>query len=120
MDELDWLDHAELREDVGLDGGRGGCGERDDGGAVVSAAQARDMFAEHAVVGPEIVSPLRDAMRLVDCDEGKLLFGEHLSEAGDAEALGGDEEEVELVIEIVGAGLALRAAIEAGVDAGYV
>ena len=40
------------------------------------------MLAEGAVIGAEIVAPLRDAMRLVDCDEGGLTLGEHFREAG--------------------------------------
>ena len=48
-----------------------------------------------------------------------FLLGQHLGEAGDAHALGGDEEELEGAVEVVAAGLAGFVAGEAGVDAGY-
>ena len=57
-------------------------------------------------------------MGFVDGDEDGLALGEHLGEAGDAHALGGDEEEVEIAGEVVAAGLAGVVAGEAGVDAG--
>ncbi len=49
--------------------------------------------------------------------ERGLAPGEHLREAGDAHALGRDEEELEVAVEVVAAGLAGRVAGEAGVDA---
>ena len=97
-----------------MDGGRGGGGEGDDG----CGAQGGEVVAEGAVVGAEVVAPLRDAVGLVDGDEGGLAFGEHLGEAGDAHALGRDEEKLEGAVEVVAAGLAGVVAAEAGVDAG--
>ena len=93
--------------------GRGGGGERDDR----RRAEGGRYCAEHAVVGAEVVAPLRDAVRLVDGDQGRLALGQHLGEAGDAQALGRDEEEVEPAVEVVDAGLARGAAVAAGVDA---
>ncbi len=75
------------------------------------------VLAEHAVIGAEIVAPLGDAVGFVDGDEGGLALGEHLGEAGDAEALGGDEEELQFAVEVVDAGLAGGGAVAAGVDA---
>jgi hypothetical protein len=54
----------------------------------------------------------------VDGDERGSAAGEHLGEAGDAHALGRDEEELEGAVEVVAAGLAGVFAVEAGVDAG--
>ena len=76
------------------------------------------VVAERAVVGAEVVAPGGDAVGLVDGDEGGLALGEHLGEAGDAHALGGDEEELEGAVEVVAAGLAGLFAVEPGVDAG--
>ena len=45
-------------------------------------------------------------MGLVDSDEGWLAASEHFGKAGDAEAFGRDEEEVESAVEVVAAGLA--------------
>ena len=81
-------------------------------------AQRGEVVAEGAVVGAKVVAPLRDAVGFVDGDERGLALGEHLGEAGDAHALGGDEEEVERAVEVVAAGLAGVVAGEAGVDAG--
>lgn len=64
------------------------------------------------------MAPLRDAVRFVDGDERGFAFSEHLREAGDAEALGGDEEEVESAFEIGAGGFAQVFARQAGVDAG--
>ena len=75
------------------------------------------MFAEGAVVGAEVMSPGADAVGFVDGDERGLAAGEHLGEAGDAEALGRDEEEVEGAVEVVAAGLAGVVSRKAGVDA---
>ncbi len=58
-------------------------------------------------------------MGLVDGDERGLAAGEHLREVRDSHALGCDEEELELTVEIVTAGLTGFVAGEAGVDAGY-
>ena len=91
----------ELLDDVVLNERRRGRGERDDR----RGAQHRQPLAEHPVIGPEVVTPLRDAMGLVDRDEHGFAPGEHLGEAGDAQALGGDEEEVEAAGQVVDAGL---------------
>ena len=56
-------------------------------------------------------------MGFVDGNEGELALGEHFRKAGDAEALGGDEEELERAREVVHAGLSRGRAVEAGVDA---
>ncbi|MCU1320057.1 MAG: hypothetical protein JWP98_1575 [Edaphobacter sp.] len=58
-------------------------------------------------------------MGLIDGDEGGFAAAEHLRKAGDAHALGSDEEELEGAVEVVAAGLAGFVAGEAGVDAGY-
>ena len=46
-----------------------------------------------------------------------LALGQHFGEAGDAQALGGDEEELQRAVEVVDAGLAGGGAVAAGVDA---
>ena len=89
------LDHAELGEDVGLDGWRCGGGEGEDGHAAGTVAKRGQVLADHAVVGTKVVTPLRDAVGLVDGDERGRALGEHLREAGNAKAFWGDEEEVE-------------------------
>ena len=76
------------------------------------------MVAEGAVVGAKVVAPDADAVGLVDGDESGLAAGEHLGKAGDAHALGRDEEEVERAGEVVAAGDAGVVAGEVGVDAG--
>ena len=84
------LCNPKLGDDVVLHGGRGGGGEGDDG----RGAKRGQVLAEHAVVGAEVVAPLRDAVGFVDGDQGRLALGQHLREAGNAEALGSDEEKL--------------------------
>ncbi len=114
VDEEGGLVELELGDDVALDRRGGGGGEGDDRGG----AQGGQVVAECPVVGAEVVAPGGDAVGLVDGDEGRLALGEHLGEAGDAHALGGDEEELEGAVEVVAAGLAGLLAVEPGVDAG--
>jgi len=79
-----------LDGDVALDGGCRGGGESDDG----SWPEGWKVLAEGAVVGAEVVAPGGDAVGLVNGDENGFALGEHLGEARDSHALGGDEEEV--------------------------
>ncbi len=113
MDEARGIVQRELREDVVLHDGRRGGGEREDG----RGAQQVQMLAEHAVVGAEIVAPLRDAVRLVDGDERRLALAQHLGKARDAEPLRRDEEKLQAAAEVVDAGLARDLAIQPGVNA---
>jgi len=115
VDEERGLLELELGDDVALDRRCGGGGEGDDG----SGTEGREVVAESPVVGAEVVAPGGDAVGLVDGDEGGLAAREHLGEAGDAHALGRDEEELEGAVEVVAAGLTGLLAVEAGVDAGY-
>ena len=79
--------------------------------------QGWKVIAQGAIVGAEVVTPLRDTVSLVDGDEGEWSLREHLREAGDAEAFGCDKEELEGAVEEVTAGLACVIAGEAGVNA---
>lgn len=63
------------------------------------------------------MAPLRDAVSLVDGDQGGFAFRKHLGKAGNAHPFGGDEQELEGSVEIVATGLARFVAGEAGVDA---
>ena len=107
------IGETKLRDDVLLDDRRGGGGERDDG----RGAEEREIVAEGAVVGAEIVTPAGDAVGLVDGDQGGATTGKHLGESGNAEAFGGDEEEPEGAIKVCAAGFAGVVARKAGVDA---
>ena len=112
MDEAQGRE-AELGRDVVLDAGRGGGGEGDDGGG----PQQGQAAAQQAVVGPEVVAPFRDAVGLVHRHERGGAPGQGLREAGHAEPLGGDEEEVEAPVLVGGEGLARAPAVAARVDA---
>ena len=104
---------AELGGDVVLDAGRGGGGEGDDGGG----PQQGQAAAQQPVVGPEVVAPFRDAVGLVHRQERGGAPGQGLREAGHAEPLGGEEEEVEAAVLVGGEGLARAPAVAARVDA---
>ncbi len=112
VDEARRLVEAELGGDVVLHRRRRGGSERDDGGG----AKEGEALAEHPVVGAEVMAPLRNAVRFVDRDEGRLSPREHLRKAGDAEPLRRDEEEVERAVEVGAASEARRFARAPGVD----
>ncbi len=88
-------DHAELREDVRLHGGRGGRRQRDDRRGIERTAQTGQILAQHAVVGTEVVAPLRDAMRLVDRDQRQLALGQHLREPRHAQPFRRNEQKLQ-------------------------
>ena len=62
---------AECGDDVGADGGGGGCGEADDGDGAVGGAEV----GEVRVGGAEVVAPFGDAVGFVDGDAGELALG---------------------------------------------
>jgi len=108
--------HAELRDDVGLHGGRSGGGEGEDRNRIGTIAERGQILAEHPVVGAKIVTPLGDAVGLINGDERWRPFGQHLGEAGNAKAFGSDEEEVELAFEIERTSTSRGQTIAAGVN----
>src|SRR5438094_9936231 len=59
------LHHAELADDVADHAASGGGGEGEDGDAAELLLESLEL----PVGGPEVVAPLRDAVRLVDDDE---------------------------------------------------
>ena len=61
-----------------------------------------DRRAEPEVVGPEVVAPLGDAVRLVDDEEGRPGGGELVEHGRVGELLGGEEEELERVLRQLG------------------
>ena len=78
---------------------------------------AADVLAEHPVVGAKIVSPLRDAVRLVDSDERGLTLGEHFNETGNTQPLRREEEELQLAVEVFAADFARGGAVHPGMNA---
>ena len=79
--------------------------------------QHGEIAAEQPVIGPEIVAPLRNAMRFIDGDEGRFALREHLGKTTDAQTLRGDKQELQSAVEIVDADLARSGAIAPGMDA---
>ena len=70
----------------------GGGGERDARHAGKRVAQHREL----QVLGPEVVAPLRHAVRLVDRKERELRAGEKLQRTRRQQTLGRDVQQVEL------------------------
>ena len=103
---------AEPREDVLPHGGVGGRGERERAGTPESLARA----AEREVVGSEIVSPLGDAVRLVDDEQPHTAAREAVEEAPVREPLRGDVEQRGAPRLEVGVAAVLLGAVERGVD----
>ncbi|OQA05419.1 MAG: hypothetical protein BWY66_02504 [bacterium ADurb.Bin374] len=83
----DLLDHVELRR-----GGEAG-NRRQGGGFPEHLLQER---AQEQVVGPEIVAPFRQAVRLVDDDKADLPLGKGVAERAVAHLFGGDPQDVDI------------------------
>ena len=90
--DADRLAQAQAPLDVGGDLRRRGRGRRDDR---LRAEPARRV-GEAEVVGPEVVAPLRDAVRLVDDEEADRHLAQRLEEPGRGEALRRDVEQPQL------------------------
>ena len=84
----------ELLRDVLLDNRRCGGGHRDHRRGAVH----RQVLAEHAIVGPEVMPPLRNAVRFIDRNQCGLAFREHFRKSRDTQAFGRDEEKVEFAV----------------------
>jgi hypothetical protein len=78
---------------------------------------ARQILAQHPVVWPEVVPPLRNAMRLVDGDQRQLALGQHLAKARHPQPLRRNEKELQAALQVVHASLPRHAAIQPGVNA---
>ena len=96
MDETGTVSQSKLLDDVVLHQRRGRGGQPDDG----RRTEHRNPFAQAAVLGTEIVSPLRNAMRFIDRDQRRRALGKHLGKARNGQPLGRDVEVVELTMEI--------------------
>ena len=86
---------AEVRGDVVDDIGLGGGGEAEDRRAMV-LLRGPDELGDVEIVGPEVVTPLRQTVRLVEDPGGDLAVTERLSEGRTAELLGGDEDQPQI------------------------
>ena len=80
-----------LLQNIGARGGVGGGGERDR----LHAAELRLHRAERRVFRPEVVAPLRDAMRLVDRQQRDLGALEEIERFGFHQPLGRDVDETQ-------------------------
>ena len=89
-DEHPRVRQPQLLEDVAAHPLGGGRGERDEGSAGEGVAE----LAEVAVVGAELVPPLRDAVRLVDGDERRVRLGQEAAEPGHGETLRRDVQQL--------------------------
>ena len=103
---------AKLLRDVPLHNRRRCCRKRDDR----SGPQRRQMLPDVPVIRPEIVAPCRYAMRLIDRDQARLSFGEHLREAPHAQPLRRNEQKVELPVQVLQANFARCRPVAARMD----
>ena len=114
-----------LRHDVRLHSGRSRSRQREHRRALRdsvhhSVPQPRQILPQHPVVRPEVVSPLRNAMRLIDGDQRQLPFGQHLHEPRHAQPLRRNKQELQAPFQIIHACLPRHAALEAGVNPRHV
>ena len=113
MDKARLLIETQLLADVVLHDGRRRRGQRDHR----RRAQRRQIAAQQPVIGPEIVPPLRNAMRLIDRDQRRFPLRQHLRKPGHAQALGRDEQELQLAVQIIDTNLPRRRAVASRMDA---
>ena len=86
--------HLQLLTDVVPHAARGGGRQRNDRHFWKTPAQ----FGQLAVLRPEVVTPLADAMRLIDREPGDRPAGQLLKKAGREEALGCEVEQFEFSV----------------------
>ncbi len=85
--------HVQARDDLAPDGGRG----RGRAGDEARRTEALDEIADLQVVGPEVVAPVADAVRLVDGEQRERELREHAFDEGfRREALRRDVEQLHL------------------------
>ena len=101
VDKSCHLRQRQLLGDVVLHQRRGGRGQRDDR----CRTEGWQMLAEPAVVRPKIMAPLRDAVGLVDGDQGRFPFRKHLRETGQAQPLRRNKQKLQRPVEVIDAGL---------------
>ena len=93
------VSQGKLADDVFGDAGGGGGGERHDGDVGEAAVHAGADLSEHAVLGPEVVAPLADAVCFVDGEARDFHTGEPVLAGGAHEAFGGEVDEVEVAVD---------------------
>ena len=79
-------------QDVGAGAGIGGGGQ----GHGRHRGEARLQPPQIAIVGPEVMPPLRDAVRFVDGDEGQVQLGQPVEQPGRGQPLGRDIQQLDL------------------------
>ena len=89
-DDLPRRAHPQPLDDLGAHRRRGGGRQRDDR----RRAEALEDVADPQVVGPEVVTPGRHAVRLVDHEERDARRGEPVDDVVVRELLGGEEDEL--------------------------
>ena len=82
---------TQLIADVTLHDGR----RRRSEGDYRRGSQRRQIAAQQPVVRPEIVTPLRNTMGLIDGDQRWLPLCQHLRKTGNSQAFGSDKEKPE-------------------------
>ena len=91
--QLDPEARPEMVEDVAQHARLGRRGQADHGRRRSVAAELPDEAADVAVVGPEILAPFREAMRLVDDPVSDLALPEDRADGGVPELLGRDQQD---------------------------
>ena len=82
----------------------------------VARPQHRQILPQHPVIRPEVVPPLRNAMRLIDSDQGQLPLGQHLHKSRHPQPLRRNKQELQAPVQIIRARLPRHRALESGVN----
>ena len=112
LDDDGGIAHVQALDDVGADRGRGRGREGDDDRVVEDV----DDVAEAAIVGPEVVAPLADAVGLVDHEQRRLGGHQGVERVVAGELLGGEEHELEVTLPEARERVGARRVAHGGVD----
>ena len=81
--------------------------------------QCGQILPQHPIVGPEVMPPLRNAMRLINRNQRRFALRQHLRKPRHPQPLRRNKQKLQLALQIVDAGLPRHRPVQAGVNSRY-
>ena len=119
MNKLRRSSHSKLRNNVSLHGRRSRRRQRQHRRSLpfaIASPQLRQSLAQHAVIRPKIMAPLRNTVRLINSNQRKRALRQHLRKSGNPQPLRSNKKELKIAIEIVRTRLPRSSAVHAGMN----
>ncbi len=110
------LPHSQLRHDIRLHRRSSRRRQRQHRHRTRTVAQPRQILPQHPVVGPEVMPPLRNAVRFVNCNQRGLALRQHLWKPRHPQSLRRNEQKVQRPLQIVEARLSRHSPIQPRVN----